>query len=629
MTTAFTHKPSKLISFWLAVSTAIVAWDTGYILLRPRSMTGGDLHWIWAPYSLYKDIDYIYGFPSLDTNDGFPAAQSTMNIVESLLNLYYLYKVYIVATPSARAEAPVPLLAALVMTASKTVLYFLNDHYCGWCKTGHNDWKTFIVLWVIPNTPWIIIPTLISIYLAREIQSNLRVAAGLSSAVGNGKGRQTSAPASVSAADDSDTGDDKVAHSDCPKVTSSNQESSHYLIEHSQLPEWARDNPLIKRGYRRPGGTNEEGRKMYEHDSFAKCWRSIWAFWHNETVNIHSHLWGAVLSIALTLLHIIQHFSELPSFFRPISHHPIFYPASLLFTTASGKVLKLASASYPPQSPPQLPPNASPLAFASAPSVINAPSPLLSKFSSFFDRPTLSTLSIPSTALSAELAIPTIRPPDFLDVAGFSTFFIGAIICLGFSATYHTVGCHSRSVAARFNKLDYIGIVVMIVGSFLPALHYGFYCHPHFQLAYSVAILTMGGFAMYVVLNPSYATPAYRPYRTLVFLALGTSAVFPTGHVLSVYGYETVAETMGLRYLLLSGTLYVIGAVLYMSRVPERLSPGRFDMIGSSHQIFHMFILAAAASHYISIRRAYAFWHTVEGLGGQTGKEGVCLALHS
>jgi hypothetical protein len=28
-------------------------------LSRPRSMVGGDLHWIWKPYSLYQEIDYV------------------------------------------------------------------------------------------------------------------------------------------------------------------------------------------------------------------------------------------------------------------------------------------------------------------------------------------------------------------------------------------------------------------------------------------------------------------------------------------------------------------------------------------------------------------------------------------
>lgn len=67
-------------------------------------------------------------------------------------------------------------------------------------------------------------------------------------------------------------------------------------------------------------------------------------------------------------------------------------------------------------------------------------------------------------------------------------------------------------------------------------LHYGFYCHPHLQLIYSLSILSLGGFATYTVLSHKYATAAYRPVRTAVFVGLGLSAVFPVAHIVLMYG---------------------------------------------------------------------------------------------
>lgn len=29
---------------------------------RPRSMRGGDLHWLWKPYEIYEQIDYARAF---------------------------------------------------------------------------------------------------------------------------------------------------------------------------------------------------------------------------------------------------------------------------------------------------------------------------------------------------------------------------------------------------------------------------------------------------------------------------------------------------------------------------------------------------------------------------------------
>lgn len=53
------------------------------------------------------------------------------------------------------------------------------------------------------------------------------------------------------------------------------------------------------------------------------------------------------------------------------------------------------------------------------------------------------------------------------DVVVFSCYFLGAIACLGMSATYHTIANHSEHVAKFGNRLDYIGIVFLIWGSFV------------------------------------------------------------------------------------------------------------------------------------------------------------------
>jgi hypothetical protein len=39
------HTPSNLTIIWLLVSLPLVAWDTGYVMLRPLTMPGGSLHW--------------------------------------------------------------------------------------------------------------------------------------------------------------------------------------------------------------------------------------------------------------------------------------------------------------------------------------------------------------------------------------------------------------------------------------------------------------------------------------------------------------------------------------------------------------------------------------------------------
>ncbi|KAE8224392.1 hypothetical protein CF319_g2703 [Tilletia indica] len=173
------HQPRTWITLWLALSSILVLWDCGYMLLRPHSMRGGKFFALWQPYELYGTIDKIYGVDAFTAKEGFPAAQSIMNIPETILNYLYVYIVLFSTSSHARAVAPLIGFTATVMTASKTILYMLVEMSCGYCKVGHNDLYSLVVLFLIPNTPWIFVPTAIAISLGYEIAGNLKAAAGL------------------------------------------------------------------------------------------------------------------------------------------------------------------------------------------------------------------------------------------------------------------------------------------------------------------------------------------------------------------------------------------------------------------------------------------------------------------
>jgi len=51
-------------------------------------------------------------------------------------------------------------------------------------------------------------------------------------------------------------------------------------------------------------------------------------------------------------------------------------------------------------------------------------------------------------------------------------------------------------------------------------------------------------------------------------------------------------------YYGIGAVLYIGGAMVYVYRAPERLWPKRFDIVGASHQIFHVAVVIAAALHF-------------------------------
>ncbi|KAI1755500.1 hypothetical protein F4782DRAFT_407188 [Xylaria castorea] len=186
---SYTHAPSAFTLFWLAISLPLVVWDCGYVLLRPRTMLGGDLHWpLWAPYALYGEVDHVYGFKAFNANNGFTGAQGFLNALETALYLYYAFAYYQNAVSVGgkkvivgRQAAIIVLVAfsAAVMTLSKTVLYWLCEYFSGFDNIGHNSLVDLIFLWIIPNGAWLVGPTYMIYELGNEIVNNLAIGASV------------------------------------------------------------------------------------------------------------------------------------------------------------------------------------------------------------------------------------------------------------------------------------------------------------------------------------------------------------------------------------------------------------------------------------------------------------------
>ncbi|XP_065169961.1 adiponectin receptor protein isoform X2 [Atheta coriaria] len=183
----------------------------------------------------------------------------------------------------------------------------------------------------------------------------------------------------------------------------------------------------------------------------------------------------------------------------------------------------------------------------------------------------------------------------------FGAFFAGAIICLGFSTVFHTVNCHSQFIGKLFSKLDYCGIALLIMGSFVPWLYYGFYCHFRPKVVYLSVVCALGITSIMVSLWDKFSESAWRPFRAGVFMTFGLSGIVPAIHYGLVEGWFNNLSQKSLGWLVLMGLLYIVGAVLYALRVPERWFPGKCDIWFHSHQIFHVFVLGGAFVHYHGI----------------------------
>lgn len=69
---------------------------------------------------------------------------------------------------------------------------------------------------------------------------------------------------------------------------------------------------------------------------------------------------------------------------------------------------------------------------------------------------------------------------------------------------FHTFVCHSIEVAHAWNRMDYVGIVVLISGSFVSYTHYGFFCDPALRNLY-IALIYSASAGAFSSLSPTSA----------------------------------------------------------------------------------------------------------------------------
>lgn len=137
----------------------------------------------------------------------------------------------------------------------------------------------------------------------------------------------------------------------------------------------------------------------------------------------------------------------------------------------------------------------------------------------------------------------------------------------------------------------------------------------------------------FVVIHPRLQSPSFRVLRTCSFIATGLSAFAPIIHAASIFPYHQLDRQAGLRYYYLEGIIVLIGAVIYIvsslstsgswpkrwmesvadgsrssstqTRFPEAWRPGKFDIWGASHQIFHVLVVLSAMAHLYGILSAF------------------------
>ena len=160
-------------------------------------------------------------------------------------------------------------------------------------------------------------------------------------------------------------------------------------------------------------------------------------------------------------------------------------------------------------------------------------------------------------------------------------FGISLATCYAGSTLYHSVRL-PREQIDLFDRVDHIGIYVLIAGSYTPLAWCLLRGRWKWGILTAAWVLAAGGTALVVihgVLPPLWST--------LLYLGMGWGAVFCYVEIARMLPHRV------LRPLLVGGVLYSVGAVLNLLHWPV-LWPGVFR----AHELFHLFVMAGSVAHF-------------------------------
>ncbi|KAK6503314.1 hypothetical protein TWF481_008337 [Arthrobotrys musiformis] len=193
------------------------------------------------------------------------------------------------------------------------------------------------------------------------------------------------------------------------------------------------------------------------------------------------------------------------------------------------------------------------------------------------------------------------------DTYAFGISITAATLCFAFSSIFHTLRSHSYYVHHFWGRMDIFGICILALGGGASANYYAMYSNPKAQMIYWGMNAVFAFLAAVFLFDTGGGGTEMLVLRGGTFTILAISAMLPILHAIGILGWDTACTQIGAQWYLAEGISLLVGVCLFVGRVPERFWPGKFDIWGHSHQLFHIFAVIGTGFHVAALVAAYNY----------------------
>ena len=169
-------------------------------------------------------------------------------------------------------------------------------------------------------------------------------------------------------------------------------------------------------------------------------------------------------------------------------------------------------------------------------------------------------------------------------VISFVIYGLSLIFMFSASATYHMVRVRDKALEI-FRKVDHAAIYTLIAGTYTP------FCINAFEGFWKWGMLSIiWSLAIIGIIVKIFYIRAPRWLNAGIYVIMGWLSLAAAGQMLASL------PAWVLTWLIIGGVTYTLGAVVYMTKI-FNFKPGVFGF----HEVWHIFVLLAAAAHYIAV----------------------------